>query len=246
MPSVLILGATSTIAKAVAAEFARLGYDLILAGRSRDELEATAADLSLRYRVDATALRFDALDFDGHPAILGECLRKAGDSLAGVALFVGYLGDQGRAQSDLAEARRIIDTNFTGCVSALAVVANHFEGRGRGFICAVSSVAGDRGRQSNYLYGAAKAGLTAYLEGLRNRLFRSRVRVITIKPGPVDTRMTMGLPRQPLMATPEAVARDIVRAIRHGKDTAYVPWFWRPIMFLIRNIPEPLFKRLRL
>ena len=146
----------------------------------------------------------------------------------------------------MAEARRILDTNFTGCVSALEILARRFEARRAGFIAALSSVAGDRGRQSNYLYGAAKGGLSTYLQGLRNRLHHSGVRVVTIKPGFVDTAMTYGRPGLFLVASPERVARAVYRALRGGQDVVYVPWFWRPVMFAMRGVPERLFKRLRL
>ena len=158
---------------------------------------------------------------------------------------MGYLGDQTKGQNDWEEARRILETNFTGCVSALNIVANYFESRRTGFICAVSSVAGDRGRQSNYLYGAAKAGLSAYLQGLRNRLFRANVKVITVKPGFVDTHMTYGRPGLVLLASPESVAKGIFRAVATGKDVVYLPWFWRLIMLIVRSVPEGVFKRLR-
>lgn len=246
MPSVLILGATSMIARAVAAEFASHKYDLILAGRSPEELNALAADFSLRHGVRIRTQIFDVLHPEGHESSLEPCLCEAGEALAGVVLCIGYLGDQAVAQADLTETRRILETNFTGSVSALNITANHFERRRTGFICALSSVAGDRGRQSNYLYGAAKAGLSTYLQGLRNRLFHSNVRVITVKPGFVDTRMTFGRPKLFLVASPEAVARGIYRAIVRGKDVVYLPWFWRWIMFVLRLVPERMFKRLRL
>jgi short-subunit dehydrogenase len=158
---------------------------------------------------------------------------------------MGYLGDQAKGQSEWEEARRILETNFTGCVSTLNILANHFELRQAGFICALSSVAGDRGRQSNYLYGAAKAGLSVYLQGLRNRLFPARVKVITVKPGFVDTRMTYGRPGLFLVASPESVAKGIFRAIAKGKDVVYLPWFWRLIMLIVQSIPEVILKRLR-
>jgi short-subunit dehydrogenase len=171
------LGATSTIARALAAEFAAHGYDLILAGRDREELEREASDLTLRHRTKAETKVFDVLDFENLQESLLGPLSEQGDALEGAVLCVGCLGNQTAAQSDLREARRILDTNFTSCVLALNIIANYFEKRRRGFICALSSVAGDRGRQSNYIYGAAKAGLTAYLQGLRNRLFPAGVRV---------------------------------------------------------------------
>ncbi len=246
MPTVLILGATSGIARALGAEFASHKYSLILAGRNSDELQVLAADLGLRYRIEVETLLLDMLEFQKAESTLQPCLDRAGDELEGVILCVGYLGDQQTAQSDPEEARRILDSNYTGCVLALNIIANHFEDRRSGFICGISSVAGDRGRQSNYLYGSAKAGLSAYLQGLRNRLHHANVRVITIKPGFVDTRMTFGRPNLFLVASPQAVARGIFAAIRRGKDEVYLPWFWRFIMLIIRAIPEGIFKKLRM
>jgi short-subunit dehydrogenase len=245
MPSVLILGATSAIASALAKEFAAHKFDLILGGRDREELSALASDLSLRYGVRNSILSFDALDTQTHASTLQSSLSEAGKALEGVVLCIGYLGDQAKGQTDWEEARRILETNFTGCVSALNILANHFEPRRAGFICAISSVAGDRGRQSNYLYGAAKAGLTAYLQGLRNRLYPSNVSVITVKPGFVDTRMTYGRPGLFLVASPESVAKGIFKAIAKGKDVVYLPWFWRFIMLIVQSIPEAIFKRMR-
>ncbi len=246
MSTVLILGATSGIASALAREFAAHKYDLVLGGRDRDELSALASDLSLRNSVRASVLAFDALDTQAHAASLTSFLAEAGHALAGAVVCIGYLGDQAKAQVDWDEARLILETNFTGCVSALNILANHFELRRTGFICAISSVAGDRGRQSNYLYGAAKAGLSVYLQGLRNRLFPAGVKVITVKPGFVDTRMTYGRPGLFLLASPESVAQGIFRAVVKGKSVVYLPWFWRPIMLMVRSIPETVFKRLKM
>jgi short-subunit dehydrogenase len=244
LSTVLILGATSGIASALAKELAAHKYDLVLGGRDRDELSALASDLSLRNSVRAGVLAFDALDTQTHAASLQSFLAEAGNDLVGAVVCIGYLGDQAKAQVDWEEARLILETNFTGCVSALNILANHFELRRTGFICAISSVAGDRGRQSNYHYGAAKAGLSVYLQGLRNRLFPAGVKVITVKPGFVDTRMTYGRPGLFLLASPESVAQGIFRAIVKGKSVVYLPWFWRPIMLMVRSIPETIFKRL--
>ncbi len=246
MPSVLILGANAGIGRALAAEFAVHQHDLILAGRDLEELQAVAADLNLRYKVSARAERVDVLDFAALESALAACIAPAGDSLEGAVLCTGYLGDPETARQDLNEARRILDTNFTGSALALNFLANHFEQERKGFICALSSVAGDRGRQSNYLYGSAKGGLTTYLQGLRNRLYPSGVHVITVKPGFVDTRMVFGKAKLPLVAAPEAVARDIYYAVKRRKDVVYVPWFWRIIMGVVCLIPEGLFKRLKM
>lgn len=246
MPTVLIIGANAGIGRALATEFASHQNDLILAGRDLEELQALAADISLRYNVSARAERVDVLNFDALQSALKACISPAGDSLLGVVLCTGYLGDHEIALKDLNEARRMLDTNFTGPALALNILANHFEQKGKGFICALSSVAGDRGRQSNYLYGSAKGGLTTYLQGLRNRLYHRGVRVITVKPGFVDTRMVFGKGRLPLVAQAPAVARDIYNAVKSGKNVVYVPWFWRAIMLAVGIIPEGLFKKLKM
>ena len=242
--SVVILGATSAIARAIATRYARQGHSLIVAARDAEEAGYIAGDLRIRHQVEATPLAWDAEDFESHKAFVYECVSVLGENLGGVVLCSGYMDDQERAQSDQESARRTFDVNLTGAVSTLNLFANLFEERGTGFIAALSSVAGDRGRQSNYLYGAAKAGLSAYLEGLRNRLYHSGVHVVTIKPGFVDTKMTWG--EVPFAASPEDAARAIVKAIEKKKNTVYVPWFWRYIMLIIRHIPEFQFKRMRM
>lgn len=240
---VLILGATSDIARALAHAYAREGYHPILAARSPDAVEADVSDLQIRYGVEARAVAFDARAFDTHPAFF-EALPA---DLEGVVCAVGYLGDQRRAQADPAEARKILETNYTGCVSILDILANAFEERGHGFIVGISSVAGVRGRPSNYFYGSAKAGFQAYLSGLRARLFKAGVQVLDVRPGFVDTRMTEGLDLPPLLtASPEAAARDIFQAQQRGRDVRYTRWFWRWIMLGIRMVPERLFKRMAL
>jgi short-subunit dehydrogenase len=246
VPTVLILGANAGIGRALAAEFALHRYDLVLAGRDLEELQALSADLSLRHHVSARPERVDVLNFDALESALAACISPAGDDLEGAVLCTGYLGDPETSKIDLGEARRILDTNFTGPALALNVLANHFEQRHKGFICALSSVAGDRGRQSNYHYGSAKGGLSTFLQGLRNRLYHSGVHVITVKPGFVDTRMVFGKPKLPLVATPERVARDIYGAVKKRKDVVYVPWFWQWIMLVVGSIPEGIFKKLKM
>ncbi|HEX9935465.1 MAG TPA: SDR family oxidoreductase [Longimicrobium sp.] len=243
--TVLVAGATSAIARATAAELARRGHALVLAARDVAEAQAIAADLRLRFGVAARAALLDALDFASHAA-LAESVLSDRDALEGVVVALGWMGDTEAARHDAAEARRTIDINLTAVVSLLTPLADHLERRGTGFVCVVSSVAGDRGRQSNYVYGAAKGGLSVYLQGLRNRLFHAGVRVVTVKPGFVDTRMTFGLPGTFLVAAPERVARGIVRAIEGGPDVVYLPGFWGPVMRGIRAVPERLFKRLKL
>jgi len=244
--TVLVAGATSGIARAVAAELARRGHALVLAARDLDEVGALAADLRLRHGVPARAAAFDALDFASHAAFAAALLAAEGDALEGVVVAFGWMGDTERARHDADEARRTLDINLTAVVSLLTPLADHLEARGAGFVCVISSVAGDRGRQSNYVYGAAKGGLTVYLQGLRNRLFPAGVRVVTVKPGFVDTRMTFGLPGTFLVAPPERVAAGIVKAIDRGADEVYLPGFWRPVMMAIRAVPERIFKRMKL
>jgi decaprenylphospho-beta-D-erythro-pentofuranosid-2-ulose 2-reductase len=243
MKTVLILGATSEIALAVARRLAEAGYGLQLAGRDREALQRAASDLALRFSIPVQVLTVDVLDFNSH----ADFWKGLDPEPFGIVCAAGYLGDQIAAQSDQAEARRIIDTNLTGCVSLLSLAANRLEECGEGFIVGISSVAGDRGRASNYFYGAAKAGFSAYLSGLRNRFGRTAIKVVTVKPGFVATRMTEGLklPAR-LTATPEEVAADIVRALRKGHDVVYTRWFWRWIMMAIIHLPDVLFKRMRL
>ncbi len=245
---ILILGATSAIARAYATLIAKEGHAIILAGRDRDELERIAGDLTVRWQATVRVQPFDALDFASHEGFFRACTQEFDEGLAGVALFYGFMPEQQDAQRDWDVCRRTIDTTFTSAVSILNLAANYFEPRKKGFICGVSSVAGDRGRQSNYIYGSAKAGLTTYLQGLRNRLFHSGVAVITIKPGFTDTAMTWGLlkPGSPLVASAEKVATDIHRAILKKKNTLYTPWFWRIIMTIICSVPERIFKKLKL
>jgi short-subunit dehydrogenase len=243
MPTVLVLGARSDIAAATARRFAADGFDVQLAARDLDALTRQASDLSLRFGVQVQTLQYDALSFDAHTAWVGSLA-----PLPDVVVFaVGFLGAQAEAEQDFAAARRIVETNYLSAISVLEPLAAAMAARGSGAIIGISSVAGDRGRKSNYLYGSAKAALSAYLSGLRNRLFAANVHVLTVKPGFVRTAMTveMELPAK-LTATPEAVAEDIYGAWRKQKDILYTRWYWRYIMLIIRNIPERIFKRLSL
>ncbi len=163
-----------------------------------------------------------------------------------MVVAVGRLGDQARAETDPAHAAEILQVNLGSAVSLLTHAANHLEAGGKGFIVGISSVAGDRGRQSNYVYGAAKGGLTVFLQGLRNRLAPKGVHVLTVKPGFVDTRMTFGKPGMFAVAEPEKVGEGIARALDHRRNVVYLPGFWRAIMGVIDAIPETVFKRLKL
>lgn len=243
MKHVLILGATSDLATALAAEYASHQYTVTLAARDEERLAIICGDLAIRYNVPVHAAKFDALDFKGHDSFF-QSLKEKPDVV--ICVF-GLLGDQLAAQNDWSQAALILDSNFTGAVSILNVVANEFEKNKKGTIIGISSVAGERGRQSNYLYGSAKAGFTAYLSGLRNRLFKSNVHVLTVKPGFMKTRMIEGMTTpKPLTASPVVAAKKIFNAAESKKNVAYVLPIWRLVMLIIRNIPEGIFKKLKL
>ena len=241
MSNVLLLGATSDMAVALAHEYAKRGDTLILAGRHASALEPIAKDLAIRHTAAAHAVVFDVLDQASHAAFYAALPVKPDIAIC----VAGYLGDAEKARHDLDESKRILETNFNGPASILRVVADDFEKRGAGVIVGIGSVAGDRGRQSNYVYGSAKAGFHAFLSGLRNRFAKKGVHVLTVKPGFCRTKMTEGLKLPPLVtATPQQVARDIIHAIEKKRDVLYTLWMWRWIMLLIRNIPEGIFKKL--
>ena len=214
MSYVLIIGAKSDIAKATAREYAKNGYDLYLAARNVEELKEFAQDVITRTQNEVKLVELDILDYASHQAFYD----NLEEAPLGVVSAIGYLGEQEKAQSDFSEAQKIIDTNYTGVVSLFNIIADNFEKRRSGFIVGISSVAGDRGRKSNYIYGSAKAALTAYLSGLRNRLYDAQVHVLTVKPGFVATKMTedMDLPEK-LTAQPEEVAVDIYKAQQNGR-----------------------------
>jgi len=244
MKSILLLGAMSDIGQALASEYANMGWNVWLAGRSLEKLDLLSSDLEIRTQnTSIRTFRFDALDFNSH--------QKFYEELPGrpdvVVLIFGYLGEQDEAIGDWKETLRILQTNYVGAVSILNLVSRDLAEVGKGTIVGISSVAGDRGRQSNFLYGSAKAGLTAYLGGLRNEMFKYGVHVLTVKPGFVDTRMTehLDLPG-PLTAQPHEVAVKIRKAVEKGKNVIYVKWMWRWIMLIIQHIPEFIFKRLKL
>jgi len=246
--AIVVVGATSGIAKALCAELARDGNDLVIAGRDLEELGRQADDLRIRFQREIFVERFDALQYDGLPSFWSNCILHFPNGPTGVVVCFGYLPEQSDAQRDGAVLRQSFDVNLVSVAALMEIAAAYFEQRKSGFLAAISSVAGDRGRQSNYLYGAPKAGLSAYLQGLRNRLQPSGVHVLTIKPGFVATRMTFGRvnPKSPLLASPQRVARHICRAIRRRKNVIYTPPIWRFIMTVIRAIPETIFKRLKL
>ncbi|WP_419655313.1 short chain dehydrogenase/reductase [Desulfosarcina variabilis str. Montpellier] len=240
---VLILGANSDMARATARRFASAGYNIQLASRNIEELKKESEHIRVKYRVEVQEFFFDALNFDSHADFYTELKEKP----SGVVVAFGILGDEKNARRDFPAAKTIIDTNYTGAVSILEIIAADFERRRWGFIVGISSVAGDRGRQSNYLYGSAKAGFSAYLGGLRHRLFAAGVSVLTVKPGFVHTKMTrdLDLPEK-LTATPEEVAEKIFSGVEKKKSTVYVKPVWMLIMSIIIHLPEWIFKRTKL
>ncbi len=243
MKYILILGATSDIAKATAHEFARKGYGIQLAARNMDKLEVIAKDLQARYSLPVSSHAFDALDYNSHKSFWEKLPQRPDITLCAF----GYLGEQEKGQKEWQEAEQIIAANFTGAVSVLNIVAQAYEEQEHGTIIGISSVAGERGRASNYLYGSAKAGFTAYLSGLRNRLYKKGVHVLTVKPGFVRTKMTEGLDLPaPLTAEPEQVAKAIYKGARAKKEVVYTLAMWQLIMQNIRLIPESVFKKMNL
>jgi decaprenylphospho-beta-D-erythro-pentofuranosid-2-ulose 2-reductase len=242
--TLLLVGGTSDIGRATALCYAQAGWRVLLAARNDDEARRNAEDIAARAGAEVTTHRLDILESDRFENFL-DGLPQLPDT---VVCVVGELGDQARGQSDPAHATLLIRTNFEGPALFLGVLAERFLARGSGTIVGVSSVAGDRGRGSNYLYGAAKAGFTAFLSGLRNRLAPKGLRVITVKPGFVRTQMTAGMKLPPLLtAEADEVGRAIFAAAeKGGGDVIYVRRLWRPVMMVIGSIPERVFKRLKL
>ncbi len=244
MRRVLILGATSPIARALAREFANHGARLYLAARDGAEVERIAEDIRVRAGVEAHAGTFDATGFESHREFTANAARTL-DGLDGVVVAFGTLGDEERAHTDASAALATVSQNFTGAVSLLTVVAERLEAERRGFIIVLASVAGDRGRARNYVYGSAKGALALFAQGLRARLANAGVRVLTVKLGTVDTRMTWGREGVLFTISPEAAAAAIFEAWKRGREVVYVPRVWRPIMLAMKMIPERWFKRVK-
>jgi short-subunit dehydrogenase len=244
MRRVVILGATSTIAQHVARLLAADGAEMLLVARSLERLELLRADLQARGAGQVWLVVSDLVDGVDPLSILMSARTKLPE-FDTVLILHGTLLDQEQTQIDPAFAQREIESNFTSVVALATAFARHFEERGAGTLAVISSVAGDRGRKSNYVYGAAKAGVSTFLEGLSARLHAHGVRVLNIKPGPVDTPMTANLKKSALFATPQRVAADIVHALRGGKSgVLYTPWFWRWIMLVVRMIPTAIMRKL--
>lgn len=246
MKRVLIVGATSAIAAACARRWAAQGCEFFLVARNAEKLERIANDLRARGAGRVTMHTMDATDLEAHPTMLKQCL----DTMRriDVALVAyGTLPDQRACECDVTTSIREFNNNGASVIALLTLLANRLEAQAHGVLAVICSVAGDRGRRSNYLYGAAKAAVSTFCEGLRGRLFRAGAHVITIKPGFVDTPMTAGLKLPGLLvATPDEVARRIVSGIERRVCTLYAPGYWALIMLIIKSIPQPIFRRLKL
>ncbi|EDP47009.1 SDR family NAD(P)-dependent oxidoreductase [Rickettsiella grylli] len=238
MQSVLILGATSSIARACSEIFASRHCTLFLASRDVEELKRIASDLELRFNSNVHYSFFDITQLDSHASFFENVIHKMG-FIDGVLMAVGLI--------DQLDYQKVINANFTGPITFLELFADYLNSKEDGFIIGLSSVAGDRGRKPNYTYGASKAGLTAYLQGLRNRLHLSKIKVLTVKLGLIDTKMVFG-GKYPLRlaANPKKTAVKIINALDKNKESVYIPTVWRFIMFFIQCIPEKIFKRFNL
>jgi short-subunit dehydrogenase len=243
MPTVLLLGATSDMGFAIAKKFAAEKFDVQLAARKTDILAPQKTDIEIRYGVNCSLHAFDALDFNSHKNFFDSLEKKP----EVVIYVIGYMNDNEKTVADWDETLRTINTNYTGAVSILNIVASDFAKKGSGTIIGVSSVAGERGRQSNYMYGSAKSAFTAYLSGLRNKMYHHGVHVMTVLPGFVYTKMTEHLKLPALLtAKPEEVGDAVYSGFKKKKDVLYVKWFWKYIMMAITSVPETIFKKKKL
>lgn len=238
----IILGATSSMARAFARQVAERGCGVLLCGRDMEDLAASAADCSARGAPLAEALAFDARDISSFAPIIARATRE--DGQLHVAVFVGSMPPQDAVDADPGLITGVVSDSYTGPATFLQMIAPDLEARGGASVVGVGSVAGDRGRIGNYVYGSAKAGFHTYLAGLRNRLTRAGGHVVTVKPGFSDTAMTWGLEGMFLVASPEKISEDILKAVDKRRDVLYTPFFWRYIMGIITSIPERVFKKL--
>ncbi|MEQ1352660.1 MAG: SDR family oxidoreductase [Candidatus Acidiferrum sp.] len=244
MKKVVILGATSGIAQEVQRMLIKEGVELLLVARNSERLLAIAADLGTRGAVNVATLAADLADVSAHENLLAHVQEQLPE-FDTILLAYGTRLDQEQCRHSVPMALQELHTNFISAAALLTVFADYFEERKSGCIAAITSVAGERGRRSNYVYGSAKGALSLFLQGLRSRLYASGVRVITIKPGPVDTAMTDGMEKGSMFADPRDVAKDICRAMeKRSPEILYTPWKWKYVMAIVRAIPEGLFKRL--
>ena len=241
----VILGATSKIAQEVARIAAREGREVLLVARNNERLEAVSGDLVARGASRVESIAADLSDTGKHEALWAQVEQRMPE-MSSVLLAYGSLGDQARAETSVPYTMRELNTNFSSAASLLSYAAASLERRKSGVLAVITSVAGDRARRSNYVYGSAKGALTLFVQGLRARLFASGVRVLTIKPGPVDTPMIAHMKKGPLTASPKSVAAIIYRQMEEGNaEVIYIPAYWRVIMAVIRAIPESVGKKLK-
>ena len=246
MKKILIIGATSAIADATARLWAAQGHRLYLLGRNAERLGNIATDLRVRGAESAQFAVLDVNDFACHATVLSAAIEALG-GIDIVLIAHGTLGDQKACEQDFAAALLELNTNAISVISLLTHLGNRFELQRQGSIVVISSVAGDRGRQSNYVYGTAKGAVSIFLQGLRQRLHKSGVQVLTIKPGFVDTPMTAGFDKKGLLwVGPEVIAQCICSGVEKMRDVVYAPWFWWGVMGVIRAVPEYIFKKLNL
>lgn len=245
MSNILILGATSAIAKKTTRLFSADEHNLYLVARNEDKLTSMKQDMLVR---GATSVNFEKLDLSDdtqHEALIKRATETMG-SIDTVLVAYGTLGEQKKSEKNYANTLKELQINCLSVISILTIIANQLEQQGSGSIAVISSPSGDRGRQSNYVYGTAKGALTIFLQGLRNRLAKSKVHVLTIKPGFVDTPMTKDFTKGLLWVSPEVISKGIYTAIKKKREVAYLPFFWRYIMLIIKSIPEKIFKHLSL
>jgi len=241
---VLIIGANSAIAKATARNYAEQGCSLHLIARSEDQLEVLASDLTLRGASNVSHSVLDLNKFAEHKKTLSSAFSKLGG--VDIALIChGSLPDQDKVEKNFKQALKEINTNGISVISLLTELAAKFVEQQQGTIAVITSVAGDRGRQPNFVYGAAKSLVSTYLQGLRGKLLTHNIHIVDIRPGLVDSPMTAQFPKGPLWSSPEVIAQKIVKSIRRGSHTVYAPGYWRVIMFVVDVIPEFIFKRLK-
>ncbi|HSC52268.1 MAG TPA: SDR family oxidoreductase [Phnomibacter sp.] len=243
MSSILVIGGTSDVGIAVAHVYAAKGFDILLAGRNLENLKVVAADIEIRFGVKTQCYHFDALNTADFETTIQQI-----EPLPNISFYVvGYLGDNELAITDNKEADAIIQSNYTGAIHIINRLARRYAAAKAGTIVGIGSVAGERGRRSNFIYGSANAGFGVYMNGLRNWLQPHKVHVLLVKPGFIQTKMTAELKLPKLLtAKPIEVAKAIENAVAAGTNTLYVKWFWRYIMLIIKMIPEPIFKKMKL
>ncbi|MFC1584208.1 SDR family oxidoreductase [Fibrobacterota bacterium] len=244
METVAVFGSTSGIARAVVGELISQGYNVVLCARSSEALERQARDIKVKHGKQIETITWDVLDFGRHREKVKHLVEN--HHITGAVIAVGVMPSQEDSEQNYGLIQEVFQTNLTGPVILMTALAHYFQKKRSGFICCISSVAGDRGRQSNAIYGSSKGGLSTYLQGLRNKLAPYHVLVQTVKPGQVRTPMTAHMKDSPLFADPERVAKDIVKGLEKKREVVYSPFYWRVIMGIIRIIPEFLFKRMKL